>query len=96
MKDTEQGAITLLLILLAIWYFWSSDEYRGFFYPDKDNLSNHVETGIFDTLKECVDVTTAYGDDMGISPTQYDYECGLNCKQDESIDGIYVCEETFH
>lgn len=96
MSDNEQGTISIILIALAIWYFWPShsDEWRGFFYPNKDNLTNHIETGVFDSLEECRDVTTALGDDRGIPPTRYDYECGLNCEKEDSVGGLYVCEET--
>jgi hypothetical protein len=99
MKDDVEETIPVILIFLAIWFFWPSeppDEWRGFFYPDKDNLSKHIETGIFDSLEECRDVTTAYGDERGIPPNRYDYECGLNCEREESVGGLFVCEETLH
>ncbi len=94
MTNKAGATLLVLLILLAGWCFWPSEKWRGFFYPDKDNLSNHVETGLFDSLEECRDATTAYAEDLGIPRSRYDYECGLNCKAEDSTGGLYVCEET--
>lgn len=79
------------LIIVIIWYFWPSEEWSGYFYPNKDNLSNYQFTGLFDSLQECRDVTVAYGEDKGIPYSQFDYECGLNCKNKS---GLNICKET--
>ncbi len=88
-----KGVIGVLLIVAVIWFIWPSDDvWTGYFYPDATNLSDHVETGAFDTLEECRDVTVSYAEDMGIPYGQYDYECGLNCEIADY--GLNVCEET--
>lgn len=79
------------VIAIGAWLLWPSEEWMGFFYPNRYDLTEHVETGIFDSLEECRDHTLAYGEDRGIPYTRFDYECGLNC---EGEYGAYVCEET--
>lgn len=41
------------LALAAIIYFANSEKWRGYAYPDKNNLSNVMELGEFKTEDEC-------------------------------------------
>lgn len=83
------------MIIAALWFFWPSAEvWTGYFYPDANNLTNHIETGEFESLEECRDETVSYADSMNIPYGQYDYECGLNCEAKSGYGGLNVCEET--
>lgn len=69
------------------------DEWEGFVYPNKNNLSEHINIGSYDSLEECrasaINVLNKIS-----SSSLGDYECGLNCKSKSGMDGIKVCEET--
>lgn len=84
-----------LLIFVALWFLWPSAEvWTGYFYPNANDLTNHIETGEFESLEECRDTTISYADSMGIPYGQYDYECGLNCEARSEYGGLNVCKET--
>jgi len=69
------------------------DEWEGFVYPNKNNLSEHINIGSYDSLEECR--TSAINALNRISSVHDgDYECGLNCKSKNGLEGIKICEET--
>jgi len=39
--------------LIAVVYFTSSQKWKGYAYPDKNNLSNVIELGEFKTEDDC-------------------------------------------
>ena len=41
------------LALAAVIYFTNSQKWKGYAYPDKNNLSNVIELGEFKTEDEC-------------------------------------------
>ena len=90
-KSSTQNGVLFIVIIVAVWYFWPSEEWSGYFYPDKNNLINYEFTGTFKSLEECRDVTLAHGENLGIPISRFDYECGLNCKSES---GLNICKET--
>lgn len=69
------------------------DQWDGFVYPSRHDLSVHRNIGEFPSL----DTRRAAAIDTlrSISSVQAgDYECGLNCKWSSSLTGIKVCEKT--
>jgi len=95
MKELLGAVLGTGLLLVAVFWLWPTPEvWTGYFYPDAANLSNHVETGTFDSLEQCRDETVSYAGIMNIPNGQYDYECGLNCESKTSMGGLNVCEET--
>jgi hypothetical protein len=82
--------IVLLLISLFIFTGCFSEEWKGWVYPDRSNLSNSIYIGIYGSLEECRNSAISY-----IRSNNYqnsgDYECGLNCKNEF---GINFCKET--
>ena len=68
-----------------------TQEWTAFYYPDKNDVGNSskwkTQSG-FKTVEDCRSwVMQTAGDN-----TTFDYECGLNCKIDES--GLNICKKT--
>ena len=96
--DRLKNAIGGVIVLGIIAYFVTStpscslvDEWRGFVYPDSDNLSNDIRIGTFKSLEECRDEATDLISRRGYSDA--DYECGLNCKYEDDGD-YFICAKT--
>ena len=87
-------AVALVMVIVAVLYGLRNcsqqieDEWRGFLYPDRDNLRDSVELGVFESLEVCRDAARSHSEFVQLNS---DYKCGLNCK---SRDGMFVCEET--
>ena len=82
----------LLAVVVAIVYGCTRDEWEGFVYPNKHNLTIHHNIGTFDSLESCR--TAALNTLNNISSIrQGDYECGLNCRSEPYM-SIKICEDT--
>ncbi len=70
----------------------SPDEWTGFVYPNRSDLTKHIEIGAFDSFEGCQSsaINTMRRNNWQVSG---DYECGLNCRPSE-YGGLQVCEET--
>ena len=90
MRNTKIALLISSIILLSS---CSKDEWEGFVYPDKNNLTIHKNIGVFDSLENCR--AEALNTLSQISSIQRgDYECGLNCQARNEHGGIKVCEKT--
>ncbi len=80
------------LAVLAYQYF-SAETWSGFLYPNKEDLTRHLETGPFKSLADCRSAAI-----ISLSTTTTppgDYECGRNCKTDRGLGPLVkVCEVT--
>lgn len=87
------------LLLLAIIFFTTgcsggvaTNEWTGFYYPNKDNIGDEstwvIQPGL-SSLKACQD----WVDSKSTGNTNFDYECGNNCKYDDLLK-LTVCKET--
>lgn len=84
--------LVLIIFIGLISSVFKKDTWSGYFYPDRSNLSDWIESGFtFDSLDSCRVWAKNKGIDLRIEPTSYDYECGLNC---EYKDGFNICEKT--
>lgn len=84
------AGMTLLLIAVLLLSSCGKQEWSGFVYPNKNNLAEDKNIGLFSSLEECRDNALEH-----ISKNNYsnaDYECGLNCDFSESKP--YICEKT--
>lgn len=70
------------------------DTWRGFLYPDRNNLTKDVRSGPLKTLEQCRSWVDATREEMDLDRVDIDYECGKNCKPPRTPDGPMVCEET--
>lgn len=75
-------------------------EWQGWVYPDENNLTDDIPIGRFATLQDCRATATQLvrrlgerRDENGDEITG-DYECGFQCKPDNGIGGLNVCERT--
>lgn len=81
--------IIVLVFLLSGCF---KEEWEGFVYPNKNNLSNYQTIGVFDSLEQCGN--SALDRLQQLHAINYGtYECGLNCEFNSNL-GIKVCERT--
>ena len=52
-KEMNKKYLCLGFALVAVIYFANSQKWKGYAYPDKNNLSNVIELGEFKTEDEC-------------------------------------------
>ena len=83
----------LVTVLVASLLSACTDDWEGFVYPNKNDLTIHLSIGHHETLEECRAAVIAALQQMK-SVTRGDYECGLNCKANKDLGGIKVCDET--
>lgn len=68
------------------------EEWTGLVYPNRADLSQHIEIGTFPSFAECQNAVIGKLRVSGWA-TSGDYQCGLNCKRDTSLGGLLVCKE---
>lgn len=92
MKNTLK-VLVVALIVWGVYLLLKGDEYMGFYYPDKNNLTEDISSIVtFNSLELCRDWVDVQVSIHNPNRTGYDYECGKNC--DTSGDKPYICEET--
>lgn len=69
------------------------EEWMGFVYPNRADLTEHIEIGVYSSLEQC---RAAAQDKLVLSGrvNTGDYECGLSCERKAEFGGLYVCKET--
>ncbi len=77
------------LLLSGCW----EEEWRGFVYPSRNDLTNHREIGTFSSLEDCRAAALSTIEAKGWGG-RADYECGLNCEAKLGAGGPLVCEKT--
>ena len=91
--NTILTIIILVAVVLFLYSFLSKDKYMGFYYPDRNNLSNDIQSDIsFSSFESCRAWVNSQILKYNKNNQDYDYECGKNCKLDGGKP--YVCEET--
>ncbi|MBU4479899.1 hypothetical protein KKG48_00440 [Patescibacteria group bacterium] len=70
-----------------------NDNWIGFYYPDKNDLTEYKQSQKYKTVEECRDWVDSQVSIYNPNDEVYDYECGKNCKKDGSSD-LYICKET--
>jgi hypothetical protein len=86
----------LLFLFISFLFAGCSQEWRGFVYPNKNDLSKHIEIGKYESLEKCRDASLHKLSSMG-KRLDGDYECGLNCRPLKNFDGssdMSICEKT--
>lgn len=85
--------LPLLMSSVILLASCSKEEWEGFVYPNKNNLTVHRNIGVYHSLESC---RAAALDTLSrISSIENgDYECGLNCDNRSDIGGIKICDKT--
>jgi hypothetical protein len=86
---------TMLLVISSALLLSScfKEEWEGFVYPNKNDLTAHRNIGVYESLESC----RAASHDMLSrisSINKGDYECGLNCEYRSDMGSIKICERT--
>lgn len=85
--------ITMVVVVALVVSGCFKEEWEGFVYPNKNNLSEHINIGSYKSLEECrASALNALNKISSVS--EGDYECGLNCESRSGMGGIKVCEKT--
>ena len=88
----------LPVLLVAISGCDAKTDWKGWVYPDRNNLADDVPIGAYSTLEECRTSARNILNRLKMSSAERqvegDYECGLKCKAEGGLDGINVCEKT--
>jgi hypothetical protein len=93
MVGTRKFRVELWVMTLAIGVLaCRAAEWKGFVYPDRNNLLVHREIGVFASLEACRLSARSYLRDIG-SAERGDYECGKNCRRKDGLT-VEVCEAT--
>ncbi len=96
MKEKSTALIILIIVILVGAYLLFDNEvWIGFYYPDENNLSGHVQSPELNSLEECRTWVNSQVLIHNPSGYGYDYECGKNCKFDKDY-GLYICKETLN
>ena len=98
MKTATLGLLAIAAVLTAC---GKSYPWEGFIYPKTGTMPDDLRIGRFATLEECraasLAVLSKTTSEQGTTP---DYECGLNCRIDDSFQAepgqlpMRMCEET--
>lgn len=72
-------------------WFGSDEDWKGWVYPDANNLSNYKFIGYFSTLVDCRAAALNKLSSLHASETG-DYECGYKCKTTPNYGD--VCKKT--
>ena len=83
--------LSLVVVLVLSGCF--KEEWEGFVYPNKNDLTVHKNIGVYKSLESCR--TAAWDMLSRLNATEGgDYECGLNCEYRDGMGSIKVCEKT--
>lgn len=85
--------VVVVVVVVIFIFLGKNDKWLGFYYPDRNNLTSHIQSAEVDSLEECRVWVESQVSIYNPSGYGYDYECGKNCKLKKDWD-IYVCEET--
>jgi hypothetical protein len=81
------------LMAYAGWWSFNADEWEGFVYPNKNNLTEHINIGVFKSLESCRAAALKKLSQVS-SIEEGDYECGLNCGFRDGMGDLRVCKKT--
>jgi hypothetical protein len=74
------------------WWPFQEDNWEGFVYPNKSDLTIHQSIGEFESLESCRSAANSKLSQLNSSHSG-DYECGLNCEYNKDY-GMNICKET--
>lgn len=87
-----RSVMTVAILALALASCGRPDEWRGWVYPSANDLTRSIELGTFTNFEACQEAALRALRTLEATKVG-DYECGLNCRWDDSM-GINICKET--
>jgi len=88
-------AVMVLILVDGYFLFFNNETWIGFYYPNENNLTKHIQSPELGSLEECRAWVNSQVPIYNPSGYGYDYECDENCKLDKNY-GLYVCKETLN
>jgi len=93
--SNNSGGLIGLIVVIAIGFFaynsfLKKDDITLYYYPDAPNLYEFTEKEV-SSLDECRDLAETWS--VRDARPYYDYECGINCRDDSSFTSA-ICEKT--
>jgi hypothetical protein len=88
MADVKLYVMVAATILLS----GCGERWSGFVYPNRNDLTKHINIGDYKTLEECG--RAARNNLQVMKAYEGDYECGLNCKPMPNMPSVNLCEKT--
>lgn len=85
--------VIYVLIISFLLASCGKEEWEGFVYPNKNDLTVHRNTGVYESLESCRSAARNMLSEIS-SIERGDYECGLNCEYRSGMGSIKVCEKT--
>ena|SRR3990167_9179113 len=85
--------ILVLVSVLLAQNFFKQAVWKGFYYPNENDLFTYIDSPGFSSLDECREWVTAQVNKYNPNGYGYDYECGKNCEVKEGLSTM-VCEKT--
>ena len=90
--------IVLTTLAIALAGCDARADWKGWVYPDHNNLTDDIPIGAFVSLEECRKSASKILDRLNIyedgEKIEGDFECGFKCKAEGGIGGLNVCEKT--
>lgn len=80
----------IFTVLIFVTLSGCSNEWSGFYYPDKNNIADESQWLIkngFKSIEEC----RSWIGEVAVNNNNYDYECGLKCRNEN---GLNICKKT--
>jgi len=90
------GIIGLVILIVIGWWIWNhwihKPTWTAVYYPNAGNLNYFADQKV-SSLEDCRDWVSVQA--QAQNNTDYDYECGTNCKlQHDNLGKFYRCNET--
>lgn len=92
MRRAWRPAIAASLVLMALPGCSGEPQWRGWLYPNREDLTRDIELGQFHTFEQCQEAAIS-GLRSLPDPDGGDYECGHKCRWDADLH-LNVCAET--
>lgn len=107
--------IKLIVGIFILHFLWTKvffpPKWLGFYYPNASDLTQSIKSSQeYKTLENCRDWAEEMADSQGRTDSNWDYECGSNCRLSKDYEDLsknhpellrqynltpsYVCDET--
>ena len=94
MPMKSNNILGIIIIGVIVYFvFIGGDKWMGFYYPDENDLTKHIQSSEFNSLEECRGWVKDQARVLNPEGKGFDYECGKNCRLAKPS-SLYHCKET--